>query len=130
MKEAITEILKALNLLEGFEANDHYSAKITNKPYMPLCIEKHGSRVTVTHYFEQGGDLIADPDMEFEVVDQEWLPVAIQHANGLYFRAIDYRSGQRKVHPAQMKDQQEFARIWARNLLQQGFAKGVVERAE
>ena len=82
-----------------------------------------------TNQPQQGG-LIADPDMEFEVVSDLWFPVAIQHATGHYYRAIDYRDGKRVVNPGQTRDQQSFARLWGRNLLAQGFARGKILRAE
>jgi hypothetical protein len=123
MKTAIEKILTAHGLLKAFSANESYSVKIENKPYMPLSIEKHGNRVTVTHYFEQNGDLIPDPDMEFEVLQGEWSPVAIQHAIGSYYRAVEFRDGKRFINPRQLRDQTSFPKMWARNLISQGFAK-------
>jgi hypothetical protein len=70
-----------------------------------LSIEKHGSQVIIAHYFEQNGDLIPDPDMEFEVIDGEWSPVAIQLAIGSYRRAVEYRNSKRFVSPRELKDQ-------------------------
>jgi hypothetical protein len=123
MKTAIEKILTAHGLLEAFNASESYSVKIENGPYMPLSIEKHGSSITVTHYFEQNGDLVPDPDMEFEVLEEEWSPVAIQHAIGSYYRAVEYRDGKRFINPRQLRDQKSFARMWAQNLLAQGFGK-------
>ena len=38
--------------------------RLENKGYMPLVIEKTGKNlVSVAHYYEQNGDLIADPDV-------------------------------------------------------------------
>jgi hypothetical protein len=130
MKAAIEKILKGLNLLEAFTSNTDYYVKIENKGYMPLSIEKHGSQVTIAHYFEHGGDLIADPDMEFEVIEGEWSPVAIQHSTGHYFRAVEYRDGKKFVSRNQLRDQRQFARLWGRNLIAQGFAHGKVLATE
>jgi hypothetical protein len=58
MKTTIEKILAAHGILEAFNANEDYSVKIENKPYLDLCIEKHGSQVTITHYLEQNGDLL------------------------------------------------------------------------
>ena len=130
MKTAIEKILAGLKLLEAFTSNEDYYVKIESSGYMPLSIEKHGSQISISHYFEQGGDLIADPDMSFEVIEGEWSPVAIQHSTGHYFRAVEYRDGKKFVSPNQLRDQRKFAKMWARNLISQQFAKGKVLCAE
>src|ERR1035437_8042859 len=112
MKTAIDKILKGLKLLDAFTSNEDYYMKIENQGYMPLSIEKHGAQITIAHYFEQGGDLIADPDMEFEIIEGEWSPVAIQHSTGHYFRAVEYRDGKKFVSRSQLRDQCQFARMW------------------
>ena len=76
MKTTIEKILASYGILEVFNASKDYSVKIENEPYLPLCIEKHGTKITVTHYLEQNGDLIPDPDMEFEILNDEWSPVS------------------------------------------------------
>ncbi len=123
MKTTIEKILTAHGIFEAFQSNDDFSAKIENGPYLPLCIEKHGTQITVTHYVEQNGDLIPDPDMEFEILNGEWSPVALQLAIGTYYRASEYRDGKRFINPKQIREQTKFARMWARNLISQGFAK-------
>lgn len=44
--------------------------------FMDLCIEKilH-DRVCVGHYYWQRGDRIADPEIEFKILDDAWVPV-------------------------------------------------------
>ena len=130
MKTAIEKILAGLKLLEAFTSNEDYYVKIESSGYMPLSIEKHGSQITIAHYFEKEGDLIADPDMEFEVIEGEWSPVAIQHSTGHYYRAVEYRDGKKFVSRSQLLDQRQFARMWARNLISQGFSQGKVLAAE
>ena len=130
MKTAIEKILTGLKLLAAFTSNEDYYVKIESSGYMPLSIEKHGTQITIAHYFEQCGDLIADPDMEFEIIEGEWSPVAIQHSTGHYFRAVEYRDGKKFVSRSQLRDQRQFARMWGRNLLSQGFAQGKVLTAE
>ena len=61
MKSAIEKILTTHQLLEAFNSNEDYSLKIENAPFMPLCIEKHGKLISITHYFEQNGDLLDSP---------------------------------------------------------------------
>lgn len=125
MKSAIEEILSKQKQLDTFKSGEDFAIKIANEGYMPLSIERHGKTITVTHYFEQNGDLVPDPDMEFvDLGGQEWLPVAIQHSTGHYVRAAVQEGGAWKFNPRAMRDLQSFARMWARNLLAQGFANG------
>ncbi len=131
MKSAIEEILTAHRQLAAFRENEHYAVKIASEGFMPLSIEKHDKLVTVTHYYEQNGDLVPDPDMEFvDLGGGEWLPVAIQHSTGHYMRAAEYEDGTWRFNPRRMRDLQSFSRMWARNLLTQGFAAGELVRAE
>ena len=132
MKIAIEKILTELNQLDAFTKSESFAIKIANEGYMPLSIERHGKSITVTHYFEQNGDLIPDPDMEFaDLGQEEWLPVAIQHSNGHYVRAAEEAEGGKwQYKPRAMRDLQSFSRMWARNLLAQGFTKGSIVYAE
>src|SRR5258708_2338556 len=84
--------------------------------FMRLCIEYVGtgprgmSLVSVAHYFEQNGDLMADPDLVFEVNPNEdgplswkageWSPVSFtQHSTGTYQEAVLVRDGKVMVAP-------------------------------
>ncbi len=132
MKTAIEKILAELNQLDAFKHSESFAIKIENEGYMPLSIERHGKAITITHYFEQNGDLVPDPDLEFVDLGQEdWLPVAIQHSNGFYIRAAGQdENGNWRYKPRAMKDLQRFSRMWARNLLAQGFARGSIAYSE
>ena len=132
MKSVVEKILKAHGILEAFNSAEHYAAKIASGGFMPLSIEKHDKQITVTHYYEQNGDLVPDPDMEFvDLGGEDWLPVAIQHSTGLYCRAAEQAaSGNWLISKRAMRDLKSFARMWGRNLLAQGFARGTLVRAE
>jgi len=131
MTAAVERILCSHDLLRDFIASEDFAVRIANKPYMPLTIERHGNRVSLTHYFVQNGDLIPDPDMEFEIVTNHvWSPVAIQFSTGAYRRAMEIRDGKRFVNPRELRDQIKFSSIWAKNLIDQGFASGTAERIE
>ncbi len=70
-----TEIFCAL--IDGMHGKPHL--KILNDPFMPLVIERlagnlpfglhTASLYSLSHYFVQNGDLMADPEMCFIVVD-------------------------------------------------------------
>jgi hypothetical protein len=43
--------------------------------YMELCIEKIlCDRVCVGHYYWQRGDRLSDPEIEFKITSEEWIP--------------------------------------------------------
>ena len=131
MKVAIEKILTELNQLDAFTKSESFAIKIANKGYMPLSIERHGKTITVTHYYEQNGDLIPDPDMEFaDIGTEEWLPVAIQQSTGHYTQAATQKDGKWMYKTRAMRELQSFSRMWARNLLTQGFAKGSIVYTE
>jgi hypothetical protein len=52
--------------------------RFEKKGYQPLVIERHGEMISVAHYFEQNGDLIADPDVELHY--PSWVPTGITQA--------------------------------------------------
>ena len=131
MKSAIETILAAHQLLAEFRANRFYSVRIESEGFMPLTIERQDDCVIVAHYFEQNGDLIPDPDMEFFVKDdREWLPVAIQQPTGHYTRAGEaVAKGVWVFQEGVVAELSRFSAMWARNLLTQGFAEGQIIRA-
>lgn len=111
---------------------DANHVRIQNAPYMPLVIERIGDgpnglpAVSVTHYGEQNGDLMRDPEMCFEVTEQgKWFPY--------YFRN-DYMGVEQEVYcrdaanrllvrPRLKRDLEAFARMWSRNIREQGFVE-------
>ena len=124
MKAVIEKIVFAHGRTNEFVQAESFHLRIKNAPFLPLVVERHGQQVTVTHYFEQNGDLISDPDMEFMITDsEEWLPVATQFATGHYRRAIFLEDGKKLVNPKELRSQIQFANMWAKNLIKQGFAK-------
>ena len=104
--------------------------KIENAPYMALvieAIEEGPSRlpaVSITHYGEQNGDLMRDPEMCFELKDNE--------LSAFYYRN-DYAGVEQwsrnivrgqYVQLANLHAQhQRSAKTWDNNLRFQGFAE-------
>ena len=131
MKATIEKILEAHQQLAAFREHRHYSVKIASNGFMPLIVEKHGEQIVVAHCFEQNGDLIPDPDVEFVELGGDWMPVAIQHSTGRYCRtAVKAPTGNWLISKLAMADLRSFVRIWARNLKHQGFASGTLLRGE
>ena len=105
---------------------------IDNPPFMPLVIEAVDESgpcglpaVSVTHYGEQNGDAMRDPEMLFEV--SRWGSL-----NPFYWRN-DYAGVEQwsrfikddhYCFHSQLHEQHEaFAKTWDRNLRAQGFAE-------
>jgi hypothetical protein len=108
--------------------------KIENPPYMALVIEATDESgpcglpaISICHYGEQNGDLMRDPEMCFELGF-----AAGPHLNAFYWRN-DYAGveqwsrfiqGANYCYHTQLHQQHEqFAKLWDKNLRQQGFAE-------
>ena len=117
---------------------------IENEPWMRLVIEvlqEPGPNghpvVSVAHYGEQNSDPMRDPEMLFEVVEYDGVAPEFW---AFYFRN-DYagveqwsrvRSEGAEVVclPRRTRDMEEFAKIWDRNLREQGFLEAFRRQAE
>ncbi|MEK6986200.1 MAG: hypothetical protein AABX89_07450 [Candidatus Thermoplasmatota archaeon] len=102
----------------------------TSPPYMDLVgevLERSADgrvqRVSLAHYYEQNGDLMADPEMEFRVVHPSTsgpgmlVPLHYKQDGLGIFRPTH---GPGVVYPKQLKEQVKFTRFWLRNLKSQG----------
>lgn len=100
---------------------DKEHARFESEPFMPLVIEKIGeNRISMTHYYKQNGDLMADPDMEFELdVENECIYACTFQQDALaYYRSVNSENGF-DVNLA--KDLDSFAATWFSNILAQGY---------
>jgi hypothetical protein len=107
---------------------------------MRLCVEHVGMGprgmplVSVAHYFEQNGDLMADPDLVFEVNPDswksgEWGPVSFtQNSTGTYHEAVVIQNGKVMIAPRLVASLKSFARTWDRNLKAQGYVTAFVKQ--
>jgi len=77
--------------------------------------------ISLAHYFEQEGDLIADPDMEIRIdpVLQSAEALAIQTQFG-YRTVYSEDNGKRMVNTREKKDQNKFLAQWLMNMIHQG----------
>lgn len=99
---------------------------------MALSIEKlvpevdfAGNNATIyslSHYFEQNGDLVPDPDMTFAVIDQKkvsknLLIIPLTFQNSIYYtEAIFLKADSWQIHPKQQADLADFANNWLKNI--------------
>ena len=115
---------------------------IDNEPWMRLVIEVLPERgpdghvvVSVAHYGEQNSDAMRDPEMLFEVVNEEGGQSGFWP---FYFRddyaAVEQWSRRRdgagnlQCLPRLTRDLEQFAEMWDRNLREQGFLEAFRRR--
>ena len=116
--------------------------KIENSPYMALVIEATPEpgplglpSISVTHYGEQNGDLMRDPEMCFELSNSDSGELSL---NPYYWRndymgseqwSRDIVNGQYVMLPDLHKLHELFAQVWDGNLRSQGFAEVFTDAA-
>jgi len=105
--------------------------KIEVAGFMPLAIEHIGTGpremplVSVMHYYEQHGDIMRDPDMEFEIDEEgSWHPISYrQDSLNMMQESVfrDAETGEVKARPKLVRDLKRFMKLWDQNLHDQGF---------
>mgnify|MGYP001558193766 CR=1 FL=1 len=96
--------------------------KLDNAPgaYMALHVERlTATTYSLAHYYEQCGDLVPDPDMEFWRAETGAVfPIAIQHATGYYSRAIEFDADGKPagIRPRTLRELCSFAAMWLKNI--------------
>jgi hypothetical protein len=132
--ESVREIIEARG---GWDRLKGHAIKVeVGEGFMPLCIEyvglgpRGGLLVSVAHYHEQNGDLMADPDLVMEVIPQanRWMPVSFQQDNlGIYQEAMTVEGDGLVVRSKLVDDLQQFMRTWDQALREQGFVDAARE---
>jgi hypothetical protein len=133
MLAVVREMVAAAGQTSLFGTADEFLLKVPNPPWMDLVIEAHrlprGRRqVTVTHYREQNGDLIPDPDVELDGADGTPVALTIQGPDGPSYTHV----ADEEQAPACRRIAAElaaFADLWAANLRAQGFIQAAAQLA-
>jgi hypothetical protein len=116
---------------------------VENEPWMRLVIEVLPERgpdghvvVSVAHYGEQNGDPMRDPEMLFEVVEEvgrepEFWPFYFRNDYAAVEQWSRRRDEAENLHslPKRTHDFEQFAKLWDRNLREQGFLEAFRRRA-
>ena len=110
----------APEILDGTSTYMRFTA---GESFMPLVIERLGNdRISVTHYYEQNGDSMSDPDMTF-VFDNEAQTLSArtyqQDNMGLY---QDAENGE-VLNTRLVAELNSFANTWFRNIKNQEYVK-------
>jgi hypothetical protein len=125
----IEHLLRSHNLLEQFQSGPDFHVRFDMPHYDRLVIERLGDLISVAHYFEQNGDLIADPDVELHY--PTWFPTSITQAFFGYRSKFIERDGKTFVDTRFHNEVSSFLVMWAQNIKAQGWAeKGVVGDAD
>ena len=129
MKALSGRAREVMNLLtEGLRVERHRVIDNAKGAYMAVHVEKlrlteQGILFSVAHYYEQNGDLMRDPDMEFLKVGDDYYPVYMrQDGGGAYEReAVVYgKDGKiERYYPRMQADLAFFANQWMKNIKEQ-----------
>ena len=126
--QTVNKIVRLFGGLDWLKAGNYI--RLDNEPYMRLVIEYIGTGprglplLSIAHYFEQNGDQMRDPDLVCEVdAAGGFHPVSFrQDSTGTYNEAVfQDEQGKTMCRPGIVKDLKAFARVWNRNLSEQGF---------
>jgi hypothetical protein len=114
--KAVTHLLSKLGILNEANAPGEFYRTIKNPPYLDLVLERHGDRLYVTHWIKEDGYSRIDSEMAWDVTPDGELRLAETAVRGPQgeVRGLDKR----------------FATMFAKNLLDQGFARGEVIRGD
>ena len=132
MQRAISDLLYFNGLFDLFQAATDFHLRLKNEPWLALVVERHGDEVSVTHYIEQNGDLLRDPEMVFSLRAvtvampqfEGWVPLTTEPGGfGRVYPTIKHDAEGKLAgyYPRAMKDAYAFSALWARNLRSQGF---------
>ena len=104
-------------------------AKIANNPaLMPVVVEKvghltgYGEIISIAHYGKQNGDLMADPEMTFVIVNGEYFPISFKNDYvGLYQEVFSYNEeGEPEAIDKKLQSNlTTFANQWMRSIQEQ-----------
>lgn len=131
-KHATTNYRMLKPLIDGMSAhgeNNHYR-KYESDGFMPLVIEaisadENGRTVfSLTHYGEQNGDLMADPDMMIKVDHAAGTVEPLTFQNdymGIYQQVYIERDGKRLYSPRLRTSLDDFLWHWLKNIEMQGY---------
>lgn len=125
-----TKLDAILGIQDLIKHNTGFNLKLKSSGYMDLTVEILAKnpdyiRISITHYGELNGDLMADPDMEIKIYTKHFMAEALSYQNdymGIYQRVCtDHGNVNHKLK----KDLNQFLNTWLNNLKAQGFKRVV-----
>jgi len=96
---------------------------LKNEPYMKLHFEKLGeNHFAMAHYYEQNGDLVADPDMEIKIHPELKMVEALTYQDSYGYRRVYPDSENPNLINVTAKvSLNKFLAFWLKNIITQGF---------
>lgn len=133
-KHATTNFKRLKPFINGLYNEDH--RRYTAPGYMDLIVERlydedlaTGTGVySLSHYGEQNGDMMADPDMELRVNFSAGTVEPLTWQNdyiGRYDQVYIERNGQKLYSPRLRASLDDFLWHWLQNIEAQGFARSI-----
>ncbi|PKM56013.1 MAG: helicase [Firmicutes bacterium HGW-Firmicutes-5] len=129
---------KLLKVTPGILNGRYRYMKLRAPGFMDLIIERlYENRISLSHYYEQNGDLMSDPDMEL-IVDpmHKTITAATFQQDNLAIYHEAYQ-GDNLVDPDLEDELNDFLKDWLSNISRQGhlvykayYAEGIVEENE
>ena len=119
-KEVMAKVVGML--VEGYLKLDNAAGA-----FMLLVVEKIMDQpgfeavYSLAHYGELNGDLMADPEMTFGLLDREFYPLSFRNDYlGFYQEVMSHRDGQEPLCNEKLqRELAEFAALWLRNIKEQ-----------
>lgn len=116
-KNKLAKVIMQIAEANGFDLNANVGESllsVENPPYMDLSIERQSNKVFISHIGIQNGDVMRDPEIMLEIVDGQMIPRTFTN---------DYA----RVKDSPVKPNEEIVKIWASNLVAQGFTRGIIK---
>jgi hypothetical protein len=117
LEKRILRFLKTAGIDQAVMETEEFHQRIENEPFIPLVVERQGNELYLTHYLTQNGDMFIDAEMVFTVLPEgqlQFKETAVQ----------DPRGGESRIPDRQ------FAQIFSKNILKQGFAEAAKAQRE
>lgn len=109
--------------IEGFLSSKRECYKLASSGYMDLTIEKIGKdTIAMTHWGEQNGDLMRDPDMSIRIHREHKLIEALSYQNDYVGVYQEVYPEPNKVYPRLRKELNSFLGTWLSNIKNQGYS--------
>jgi uncharacterized protein YqiB (DUF1249 family) len=96
---------------------------LMNLNYDYIGQDKKGNYIiALSHYFEQNGDMVADPDMQIRILPELEAAEAMTFQDQFKYQEVypDKGDGKEYVYPKLKKDLNQFLNQWLTNILHQG----------
>lgn len=128
MKTLNKKASQTLNKMVEMLGDGHVKINNASSSFMPVCVEEifendHYKIFSVAHYYEQYGDLMADPEMCFiySKAIGVYFPSYFKQDNlGIEQESVVMEDGEIKGFRVRMQaDHTEFANMWLNNIRNQ-----------